>query len=110
MDKFVINGGNRLHGEVSISGAKNAALAIVCGSVLCDGICRIENIPDITDVASIVRILDDMGAKVRTVNRSTIEIDPTADGGKVRSEKFSRIAALLADILIPNLMKEEYFV
>ena len=77
MDKFVINGGNRLHGEVSISGAKNAALAIVCGSVLCDGICRIENIPDITDVASIVRILDDMGAKVRTVNRSTIEIDPT---------------------------------
>lgn len=75
MDKFVINGGIRLTGEVTISGAKNAAVAIIPAAILSDGVCRIENIPNITDVTSIIRILHDMGAQVRTINRSTIEID-----------------------------------
>ena len=77
MDKFVIKGGNRLEGEVSISGAKNAALVIIPAAILSDGVCRIENIPNITDVSSIIHILQDMGAKVRTVGRSAIEIDPS---------------------------------
>lgn len=76
MDKFVITGGNRLTGEVTISGAKNAAIAIIPAAILSDGVCRIENIPNITDVTSITRILYDMGAQVRTVDKSTIEIDP----------------------------------
>ena len=76
MDKFVITGGNRLTGEVTISGAKNAAIAIIPAAILSDGICRIENIPNITDVSSITRILYDMGAQVRTIDKSTIEIDP----------------------------------
>ncbi|WP_195983600.1 UDP-N-acetylglucosamine 1-carboxyvinyltransferase [Clostridium sp. D33t1_170424_F3] len=76
MDKFVINGGNRLTGEVTISGAKNAAIAIIPAAILSDGVCRIENIPNITDVTSITRILYDMGAQVRTIDKSTIEIDP----------------------------------
>lgn len=77
MDKFVINGGNRLEGEVTISGAKNAAVAIIPAAILSDGVCRIENIPNITDVSSIIHILQDMGAKIRTVGRSAIEIDPS---------------------------------
>ena len=75
MDKFVINGGRRLTGEVQISGAKNAAVAIIPAAILSDGVCRIENIPNITDVSSIIHILQDMGAKIRTVGRSAIEID-----------------------------------
>ena len=63
MDKFLITGGNRLTGEVEISGAKNAAIAIIPAAILSDDVCRIENIPNITDVASIVRIISDMGAK-----------------------------------------------
>ena len=76
LDKFVITGGNRLTGEVTISGAKNAAIAIIPAAILSDGVCRIENIPNITDVSSITRILYDMGAQVRTIDKTTIEIDP----------------------------------
>ena len=56
----MIKGGNRLEGEVSISGAKNAALVIIPAAILSDGVCRIENIPNITDVSSIIHILQDM--------------------------------------------------
>ena len=76
LDKFVITGGNRLTGEVTISGAKNAAIAIIPAAILSDGVCRIENIPNITDVSSITRILYDMGAQVRTIDKSALEIDP----------------------------------
>ncbi|WP_442902056.1 UDP-N-acetylglucosamine 1-carboxyvinyltransferase, partial [Faecalispora jeddahensis] len=76
MDKFVITGGNRLTGEVIVSGAKNAAIAIIPAAIMADDICRIENIPNITDVTAITRILYDMGAKIRKINSSTIEIDP----------------------------------
>ncbi len=90
MDKFVIKGGCRLQGEVNISGAKNAAIAIIPAAILSDGICRIENIPDITDVTSITRILYDMGAKIRSINRSTIEIDPSSIRTYIASEELAR--------------------
>lgn len=77
LEKFVINGGNRLHGEVRISGAKNAAVAIIPAVILSDGVCRIENIPNIMDVNIIATILHEMGANVTRINKSTIEIDPT---------------------------------
>lgn len=57
VEKYIINGGNRLEGEVEVSGAKNAAVAILPAVVLSDGICRIENIPNIADVASSLEIL-----------------------------------------------------
>lgn len=75
MEKFVINGGNELHGEVDISGAKNAAVAIIPATILAQDICRIENIPDIRDVQVMVKILIDMGATVRYINSNTLEID-----------------------------------
>ncbi len=75
LDKYEIKGGNRLTGEVSISGAKNAALVIIPAAILSDGVCRIDNIPNITDVSSIIHILQDMGAQVRRIDRSAIEID-----------------------------------
>ncbi|MBR4868373.1 MAG: UDP-N-acetylglucosamine 1-carboxyvinyltransferase, partial [Clostridia bacterium] len=75
MDKFLIQGGTPLVGEVTISGAKNAAVAIIPAAVLCDGICRIENIPQISDVTNCLRILYEMGASVKTIDAHTIEID-----------------------------------
>ena len=76
MEKFVINGGRALDGEVAISGAKNAAVAIIPAVILCDEPCRIENIPNISDVTLIGRILQEMGAVVKRVNKSTLDIDP----------------------------------
>lgn len=77
MDKLVISGGNRLKGRVIISGAKNAAVAILPAVILSDGICRIENIPNIRDINLMCRVLSDMGAVVRMINKNTVEIDPT---------------------------------
>lgn len=57
MDKFVVNGGKPLTGEVTICGAKNAAVAIIPATILADEPCRLENIPDISDVAAMFEIL-----------------------------------------------------
>ena len=66
-----------LHGEVEISGAKNAAVAIIPAALMVNGVCRIENIPQISDTDMLLTILTHMGAKVRFINNSTIEIDCT---------------------------------
>ena len=77
MDKFIINGGNQLKGEIHISGAKNAAVAIIPAAILSDGICRIENIPNISDVSELIHILHELGADINIINKSTIEINCT---------------------------------
>lgn len=77
LEKFVVNGGKPLFGEVNISGAKNAAVAIIPAVILCDEPCQIENIPNISDVSLISRILQQMGAQVRRINKSSLYIDPT---------------------------------
>ena len=78
MDKFVINGGHKLYGTVNISGAKNAAVAIIPAVVLCDEPCVIENLPKIRDVSVILEILKTMGAKVTRIggDSSKVRIDP----------------------------------
>ena len=75
MEKIVINGGKRLCGEVNISGAKNAVVAIIPATILAQDVCRIENIPNISDVTMMIRILHQMGADIHVINKSTIEID-----------------------------------
>ena len=77
MTKYVIRGGKPLHGAIDISGAKNAAVAIIPAALLVNGTCRIENIPQISDVTSILKILQELGADVRTVDRTTVDIDCT---------------------------------
>ncbi len=75
MEKLVIHGGNRLSGEVEIGGAKNAAVAIIPATLLAQDVCRLENIPNISDVSCMVRILSQMGAQVKYINKHTIEIN-----------------------------------
>ncbi len=64
-----------MRGEVEISGAKNAAVAIIPAALMVDGVCCIENIPQISDTDMLLTILKDLGAKIRYINKSTIEID-----------------------------------
>ena len=75
MTKYIVQGGHPLFGEVHISGAKNAAVAIIPAALLVDGVCRIENIPQISDVTALLKILEQLGANVRFLNRSDVEID-----------------------------------
>ena len=75
MEKYVINGGKPLQGEVDISGAKNAAVAIIPAALMVDGICRIENMPQISDTDMLLTILTQLGAEVRMICPGTIEID-----------------------------------
>ncbi len=75
METFRINGGKSLFGEVNISGAKNAAVAIIPAVILANDVVRIENIPNISDVTFAVKILSRMGARIKLINSNTIEID-----------------------------------
>ena len=77
MEKFVIRGGRRLTGEVEISGAKNAAVAIIPAVILSDEPCVIENVPAISDVNICLRILREMGADVQNLSRTSYKIDAT---------------------------------
>ncbi len=77
MTNYIIHGGKPLFGEVEISGAKNAAVAIIPAALLVDGVCRIENIPQISDVSLCLKILENLGAGVRSINPHTVEIDCT---------------------------------
>ncbi len=77
MDKFIIKGGRRLTGEVTISGAKNAAVAILPAVILSDEPCIIENVPSISDVNICLRILTEMGAEVTNIGKDVYRINPT---------------------------------
>lgn len=77
LEKFVVQGGASLRGEVTIGGAKNAVVAIIPATVLAKDRCVIENIPNISDVTNLFHILEGMGATIRILNKTTVEIDTT---------------------------------
>ena len=77
MASYEINGGNLLNGTVMISGAKNAAVAILPAALLVSGKCRIENVPDISDVRILLGILEGMGVKIQRPERHIVEMDCT---------------------------------
>jgi UDP-N-acetylglucosamine 1-carboxyvinyltransferase len=87
LEKFVIHGGKPLEGEVTISGAKNAAVAILPATILAADKCVIENLPCISDVMASLQILSELGASIRMISKSTYEIDTThLDGTEVSNE------------------------
>ena len=75
MEKLVITGGTPLKGEVTISGAKNAAVAILPATLLINGICTINNLPNISDVKIYCEILEKLGAKIKWNNENEVTID-----------------------------------
>lgn len=82
-ERFLVEGNATLKGEVTISGAKNAAVAIIPAAVLGCGRTVIDNIPNISDVAVLFKILKQLGAKVKILNKSSVEIDATYIGEPV---------------------------
>ena len=78
MEKFVVTGGKALHGEVTISGAKNAAVGILPATILAADVCVIENLPDISDVAVSLKILSTLGAQVKMLNKNICEYGNTS--------------------------------
>ncbi len=77
LEKLVIRGQKRLKGEVTVSGAKNAAVAILPAAILTDGDCEIENIPDILDISILKTIMIGLGAKIQYPNNSSMKISTT---------------------------------
>ena len=75
LDKIIIKGGNRLFGNIDISGMKNAALPIIFATILTKSKCIIENLPPVSDVTLSLSILQEMGASVRFLNPTTVEIN-----------------------------------
>lgn len=76
MEKFVIEGGYKLDGEVKISGSKNASLPIIAASIMGEGKTILHNVPNLKDVQTMIKILNYMGAKTKFEN-NTLEIDPS---------------------------------
>ena len=89
MEKFVINGGRPLKGEVRISGAKNAAVAILPAVLLSDEPCIIDNLPSISDVATIFKAMQSLGAQIKPISKSAVEIDPRHVNSFVVSKKMA---------------------
>ncbi|CDD26521.1 uDP-N-acetylglucosamine 1-carboxyvinyltransferase 2 [Clostridium sp. CAG:452] len=75
MEKLVITGPTPLKGEVNISGAKNSAVAILPATLLIDGVCVINNVPNIVDIKLSCEILEGLGAKIKWIDRNSLEID-----------------------------------
>ena len=97
MEKLLVSGGKPLHGEVVISGAKNAAVAIIPAALLVKGVCRIENVPDISDVDIIVKMIASLGAKVERPDTNTLVIDA------------SRLDTYVADPDLASKMRASYY-
>ncbi|HOL85260.1 MAG TPA: UDP-N-acetylglucosamine 1-carboxyvinyltransferase [Thermoclostridium caenicola] len=77
MDKLLIRGPKRLKGEVTVSGAKNAALGVLPAALLLSDVCTIENIPNILDIAILRRIMESLGTRFIDIDANTLRVDPT---------------------------------
>ncbi len=106
MEKLVITGGTPLKGEVTISGAKNAAVAILPATLLINGVCTINNLPNISDVKIYCEILENLGAKIEWNSDSEITIDTKnikmAEAPFALTSKFRASYYLLGSLLGRN--------
>ena len=97
VEKLLITGGKPLKGTVAISGAKNAVVAIIPATLLVKGVCRIENVPDISDVDIIVKMISSLGAKVQREGSNTLIIDS------------SDLKTYVADPVLASKMRASYY-
>lgn len=105
MPKFIIQGGKSLKGEVTISGSKNAALPILCAAMLTDQKVTLNNVPDIADIHSMIKILESFGAVIEFKD-NTVKIDPSKLKKKTAPNEMvnkMRASILIIGALIPRL-------
>ncbi|KAA3617230.1 MAG: UDP-N-acetylglucosamine 1-carboxyvinyltransferase [Calditrichaeota bacterium] len=93
MSKFVINGGKKLSGEITVAGNKNAALPIIAATILTDEDCILENVPDIRDVQAIFDIAMDIGKNVEQIDSSVYKISGTASNPHPNPELVQKLRA-----------------
>lgn len=106
MDKLVITGSPPLHGEVRISGAKNAALPILASTLLADGPMRVSNVPHLQDVTTTIGLLGRMGVSITIDERMGIEIDPTTIASF--SAPYELVKVMRASILVLGPLLAKY--
>ena len=75
MEQYIMKGGNPLVGEVTISGAKNAALGILAAAIMTDDDVVIDNLPDVSDINALLEAISHLGAKVERIDRHTVKIN-----------------------------------
>lgn len=75
MDKLLVRGGRTLNGEVLISGAKNAALPELCASLLTDQPVTLQNVPQLQDVATMLKLIRNMGVTAERADDGTVSLD-----------------------------------
>ncbi len=97
MDKLIIQGGNRLHGEVLISGAKNAALPILCAALLAETPLHLTSVPALKDVGSTIKLLEKMGVKV---NRDGDKVSLDASIIHSKEAPYEMVKTMRASILV----------
>ncbi|MBI2634195.1 UDP-N-acetylglucosamine 1-carboxyvinyltransferase [Candidatus Peregrinibacteria bacterium] len=105
MPKFIVNGGGKLAGNVTVSGSKNAALPILCAAMLTDEKSVLMNVPDIEDVHSMIRILEEFGAEIK-FEKNTVTINPAKLKAHRPNEKLikkMRASILILGALLPRL-------
>ena len=97
MDKLLIQGGARLHGEVTVSGAKNAALPILCAALLAEDTLKLSSVPKLKDVGTTISLLQHMGVKV---NRQADKVDLDAQDIQVFEAPYEMVKTMRASILV----------
>lgn len=98
MDKIVIEGGRSLHGEIAISGAKNAALPIMAATILCPGTHTLRNVPDLRDTRTILRLLETLGLAWERLDDTTLAIN--ADNVNVFEASYDLVKTMRASVLV----------
>jgi UDP-N-acetylglucosamine 1-carboxyvinyltransferase len=108
MDKFVIKGGNRLKGEVTVSGSKNATLPIMAASILGEGTTTLEGVPDLADVRALADVLNDLGVTVNREKPGQMEL--TVRDESSSHARYDRVRKMRASICVlgPLLAKRKY--
>ena len=109
MDKIVIEGGARLRGEVKVSGAKNAALPLLASSLLVSGASRFKNVPQLNDIATMLKLLARLGCQVEDEGR-TVSVAPPAAGGKRREFEapYELVKTMRASVLVLGPLVARY--
>ncbi len=97
IQKFVVEGQHKLHGSVTVSGSKNAALPILCAALLTDQVSEIENVPDIADIHTLFKIFEELNVKVEFTNHKA-KIDPSGLSMAKITDKY--INSMRASILL----------
>ena len=98
LDKFIINGGARLKGAVTVGGSKNAALPILAASLLADGESVLSCVPDLADVRHMSELLGDLGASVRRDGDGRLHVQVEDEGDS--HARYDRVRRMRASICV----------